>query len=94
MYLYVGVNVQLTLNYLNVGLSNGSTGVIKEIFYDENHVALELPRVVFADFGVQYAEELFFSNDLSRSRWFLICPVENKCYSSDKKSNDGFAEHS
>ena len=94
MYLCVGANAQLTLNYLNVGLSNSSTGNIKEIFYDKNYMVLELPRVVFVDFGVQYTGESFFPNDPSRRGWFLIYPVKNKCYISDKKSNDGFAEHS
>ena len=51
IYLCVGANVQLTLNYLNVGLSNGSTGIFKEMFYNENHVVPELPRIVFVDFG-------------------------------------------
>ena len=52
MHLCIGANVQLTLNYLNVGLSNGSTGIVKEMFYDENHVEPELIRLVFADFGI------------------------------------------
>ena len=84
MYLCVGVNIQLTVKYLNIGLSNSSTGNIKEIFYDENHMVLELPRVVFVDFGAQYTGESFFPNDPSRSGWFPIYPVENKCYTPDK----------
>ena len=60
MHLCVGANVQLILNYLNVGLSNGSTGIVKEMFYDENHVAPDFPRVLFAHFGAQYTGESFF----------------------------------
>jgi len=77
------------MNYLNIRLSNGSTSNVKEMFYNENHVALELPRVVFVDFGVQYTGESFFPNNPSRRGWFPIYPVENKCYTSDKKSNNG-----
>ena len=32
MYLYVGAKVVLTKNILNVGLSNSSTGIMKEFF--------------------------------------------------------------
>jgi len=81
------------VNYLNVRLSNSSTSNVKEMFYDKNYVAPELPRVVFADFGVQHAGESFFPNKPLRRGWFPIYLVENKCYTPDKKSNDRFAEH-
>ena len=32
MYLYIGVKVLLVRNYLNIRLSNGSTGTVKNIF--------------------------------------------------------------
>ena len=34
MYLFIGVKVVLMRNYLNIGLSNGSIGITKEIIHN------------------------------------------------------------
>ena len=87
MFLCVGAKVVLTRNFLNVGLSNGSTGIVKEIFYDSNRPAPQLPKFVFVDFGVQYTGRSFFPSNNTRKGWFPIYPVENKCYSPNTKLN-------
>ena len=66
MYLCVGVKVVLTRNYLNIGLSNSSTGIVKEIVYDRDKPVLGLPRFAFADFGNGYIGPTFFPKDISR----------------------------
>ena len=87
MFLCVGAKVVLTRNFLNLGLSNGSTGIVKEIFYDTNRPAPQLPKFVFVDFGVQYTGRSFFPSNDTRKGWFPIYPVENKCYSPNTKLN-------
>ena len=66
IFLYIGIKVVLTRNYLNVSLLNSSTGIVKELFYDANKPAFALPKFVFADFDIECTEETFFSNDISR----------------------------
>ena len=66
MYLYLGTKIVLTKNILNVGLSNGSTGIMKEIFYNVDKPAPGLPKLVFMDFDVEYTRDIFFPNNESR----------------------------
>ena len=54
IFLYIGVKVVLTRNYLNVGLSNGSMGIKKELFYNANKPAPALPKFIFIDFDIEY----------------------------------------
>ena len=62
----IGAKVVLTKNILNVGLSNGSTGIVKDIFYNVDKPAPGLPKLVFVDFDVEYTGDTFFPNDESR----------------------------
>ena len=66
MHACVDAKVVLTKNYLQVGLSNGSTGIVRELFYDETKPAPGLPKLIFVDFGVEYTGDTFFTNNDSR----------------------------
>ena len=63
MYICIGAKVVLTKNYLQVGLSNGSTGIVRELIYDADKPAPGLPKLVFVDFGAEYTDTLFFPNN-------------------------------
>ena len=94
MYVCVGAKVVLTKNYLQVGLSNGSTGIVTELFYDETKPAPGLPKLIFVDFGTEYAGDSFFPNNDSRKGWFPVYPVVNKCYTANRRGSDGYTENS
>ena len=66
IYLCLGAKIVLTKNILNVSLSNGSTGIAKKIFYDVDKTAPGLPKLVFIDFDVEHARDMFFPNNKSR----------------------------
>ena len=93
MYLCVGANVVLTRNFLNIGLSNGSTGIAREKVYDKNKPAPGLPRFVFVDFGKAYTGPTFFPNDASRRGWFPIHPVTSRSWTPGSGQNTGYVEH-
>ena len=84
-HLCVDAKVVLTKNYLQVGLSNGSTGIVRELFYDETKPAPGLPKLNIVDFGVEHAVDVFFPNNDSRKGWFPTCPVLNKCYTANRR---------
>ena len=44
MYLCIGAKVALTRNHLNIGLSNGSIGIVKEIVYNDDKPIPVLPN--------------------------------------------------
>ena len=79
--------VYLTKNYLNVGLSNGSLGVVKEIVYDPSKPPPSLPLFVFVDFGKACTGESFFPNDTSKKGWFPIFPVSETTCTPNKKNS-------
>ena len=85
LYLCVGSKVVLTKNMLTVGLSNGSTGEVMEIFYHSNKPPPALPKFVFVDFKTQYTGPSFFPNDPSRRGWFPVHPVECKCFTPNQR---------
>ena len=94
MYICVGAKVVLTKNYLQVGLSNGSMGIVRELIYDADKPAPGLPKLVFVDFGAEYTGNSFFTNDETRKGRFLIYLVMNKCYTVNRRGSDGYAENS
>jgi hypothetical protein len=64
MYLCISVKVTLTRNHLNIGLSNDSIGIAKEIVYDNNKPVPALSKFILVDFGESYMGASFFlSND-------------------------------
>ena len=60
LYLFISLKVVLIRNYLNIGLSNGSTGIVKEIVYKPRSSAPTLPKFVLVDFGTSYTGYSFF----------------------------------
>ena len=94
MYICAGAKVVLTKNYLQIGLSNGSTGIVREIIYDVDKPAPGLCKFVFIDFGTEYTGTSFFPNNEIRRGWFPIYPVTNKCYTPNRRGNDGYTENS
>ena len=44
LYLCIRSKVLLIINQLNIGLSNGSRGIIKNIAYNDNRSASKLPK--------------------------------------------------
>ena len=94
LHLCVGALIFLTKNFLNLGLSNGSQGIVKEIIYEDGETAPSVPKFVLVDFGDSYTGESFFPNDPSKKGWFPVYPFKNSTYSIDGTSSDGFKEHS
>ena len=72
LFLCVGAKVLLTKNYLKIGLSNSSAGVIKELVYEGENVAPALPKFDLVDFGHSRAGESFFPNDPGKKDGFLF----------------------
>ena len=67
MYLAVGSKVQVNQNLATyVGICNGSTGIVKDIVYEEGVPPPGLPRFVIVDFGDQYMGESFFPDNPDR----------------------------
>ena len=50
MNLYISVKVNLTRNYLNTGLSNGSIEIVKGIICNDSKPALALSKFILVDF--------------------------------------------
>ena len=94
LFLCVGSKVMLIRNYLNLGLSNGTTGIVKEIVYEPGKSAPALPKFVLVDFGTSYTGSSFFPDDESKRGWFPVFPVKNTSYTMNKNGTNGFAEHS
>ena len=69
-YLCVGALLLLTKNFLNLGLCNGSQGIVKEIICNEGETAPSLPKFVLVDFGTSCTRKSFFPNDPSRKVGF------------------------
>ena len=46
MHIYVGAKVVLTKNYLQVGLSNNSTRIVRELFYNTSKPTPSLPKFI------------------------------------------------
>ena len=94
MYIYIGVKVVLTKNYLQVSLSNGLIGIVWELIYDTDKPAPSLPKLVFINFGAEYIGNLFFPNDETRKGWFLIYLVTNKYYTINRRGSNSYTENS
>ena len=60
-YLYIDSKVILTRNYLNISLSNGSTGIVKEITCKYSKVAPIFSKFILIDFGTSCIGNSFFS---------------------------------
>ena len=93
LFLCIGAKVLLTRNQLNIGLSNGSTGVVKDIIYNHDMPALKLPKFVWVNFGDNYTDPSFFPNDPNRKGWFPIHLVTNKTWTPNVRGQNGYAEH-
>ena len=87
------MKIVLTKNILNVGLSNSAIGIVKELFYNANKPAPALSKLVFVDFNVEYTGEMFFPNNKSRKGYFPIYPLQNKCFTLSRRSNEGYIEN-
>jgi hypothetical protein len=95
MYLAVGSKVQVNQNLATyVGICNGSTGIVKDIVYEEGVPPPGLPRFVIVDFGDQYMGESFFPDNPDRRGWVPIKPVTSIWTSPNSKNGEGFQESS
>ena len=75
-FLAIDVIIVLTSNLsTSVGLSNSTTGVVKEIIYDEGVQAPALRKCVWVDFGDDYTGESFFQGNPDRKGWVPVYPV-------------------
>ena len=60
LFLSVGSSVLLTNNICQLaGLCNRSTGIVKDIVYEENTSPSHLPKFIMVDFGSQYTGATF-----------------------------------
>lgn len=60
VFLAVGSHVLHTENFLNLGLANGSTGIVKDLVYKRGTGTPGLPEFVWVYFGTQYTGPPFF----------------------------------
>ena len=93
MHLCVGSWVVFMINLLNLGLANGSTGVVKDIVYDSQTSAPGLPKYIWVDFREQCTGETFFPENDERRGWFPVHPVSQKNWTADKRKENGCSEH-
>jgi hypothetical protein len=93
LYLCVGSKVLLTRNLLNIGLSHGSTGIVKDMVYDDDRPPPKLPKFAWVDFGTDYTGPSFFPNDVSRKGWVPVHPVTNKTWTPNVRGQNGYVEH-
>jgi ATP-dependent exoDNAse (exonuclease V) alpha subunit len=85
-YLAKGAKVYLTSNAgTEVGLCNGTAGVVKMIVYKEGTkpVPPALPEFVVVDFGESYRGESFFPGMPERAGWVPVYPLTAR---SDKNA--------
>jgi len=79
LYLAVGAKVLMTSNVCQaVGLTNGATGVVMDIIYDENSESTsdsQMPKYVWVDFGETYTGPTFFPGNEARRGWFPVQPM-------------------
>ena len=68
--LCVGALMFLTKNFLNLGLCNGSQGIVKEITHEDGETAPSVPKFALIDFGDSHTGESFFPNDPSKKGGF------------------------
>jgi hypothetical protein len=60
LYLCIRSKVLLIRNQLNIGLSNSSIGIVKDIVCDDDRPTPKLPKFVWVDFGTDYTGSSFF----------------------------------
>ena len=66
IYLSIGSKIVLIQNVLNIGLSNGSVGIIKDMACIDGSLPLALPVLVRDNFGNLRIGINFFPRDESR----------------------------
>lgn len=93
LHLCVGASIVLIINLLNIGLSNGSTGIVKDIVHEDGTTAPNLPKHAWVDFGEQCTGETFFPDNDERRGWFPVCPVETKYWTKNIRRDGGCEEH-
>ena len=60
LYLCAGASVMLARNYLNIGLTNGSNSIVKEIMFKSGTSLPALPKFALVDFGSSSTGYSFF----------------------------------
>ena len=89
VFVCVGCTIMLTKNICQpLGLSNGTTAVIKEFIFPENCDTYKpglLPLIVWIEVRNEaYCGRSFFPDDVSKSNWVPIYPAEAE-FSSQKR---------
>jgi hypothetical protein len=75
-FLAEGAKVYLTANAgTEVGLCNGTTGVVITLVYEDNDLPPKLPKYVLVDFGTSYRGEPFFPAVPERRGWVPVYPI-------------------
>lgn len=89
LYVAEGAKVLLAKNLCpRVGLSNGTTGEVKHIIFEDGYISGKQPSYIWVDFGTKYRGGTFFPGCPERSGWFPIKPATVDCYVG-KKGRDG-----
>ena len=92
VYLCIDAKIVLTKNLLQTaGLCNGTTGIVKDIIFDDEKNAPGLCSCVVVDFGSSYTGESFFENDETKKGWVPIFPSTVEW---DTVANDTRVSHS
>jgi hypothetical protein len=75
-FLAEGAKVHLTANVgTEVGLCNGTTGVVIMLVYEDNDLPPKLPTYVLVDFGTSYRGEPIFPAAPERRGWVPVYPI-------------------
>ena len=96
LFLAVGAKVVMTSNVCQpAGLCNGSTGIVKDIVYEEGTTAPALPKFVWVDFGSGYTGPPFFPGDdyPDRRGWVPVHPMTASEYTLSRSEEIGYKEH-
>ena len=88
----VGTKVVLTKYYLQVSLSNGSTRIVIELFYDKTKSVSGISKLIFTNFSTEYAGNSFFPINDSRKGSFPIYPLLNKYYTINRRGLNEYTE--
>ena len=91
IYLSVGSQIMLTNNeWVSAGLSNGSTGIVKDIIYDATTKDYAFPECIIIDFENCYKGPQIFESE-ERKTWYPLFPKTSFIW---EPSKNGWIEHS
>eukprot|EP00957_Ditylum_brightwellii_P006106 462041-Ditylum_brightwellii.AAC.1 len=85
LYFSVGYKMLLIINICQLAsLCNGSTGIVKDILYENNVYLSHIPKFIIVVFGSQYNGPTFFPDDETRRGLVPVHPATATWYTPIK----------